>query len=380
MLPTSTSVTPNSTLLKLAADGSNWIIWRTRMQVFLGAKFAQYLNSSTTSPAKPQPLDSSAKEEAVKKYEKDNETYLEWTQAETEVRHYIFSTIPDSLLVQMISCTASADLWKAICTKHEGKTNMFGMEMTRRIHNECCTDADDACAHLAKMVRLREELAATGEMLDDDSFAFILTNSLPESYGSAISTTYTTATMNDKTPTIQQTIGVVETEYARRQISNGGLPGSVALLSSQQNPSSSKKQKKKAVCTNTKCRFRYNHEFKDCRSIGGPMYTPNPPGRSLKGNAMRSRRCVRTQLKRRQTTSNMPSTSQPRSASPTPPIIRGSIKALKSTTAAPHATCPPICALLRRSQIRILVGQGYSWTLGFVLLLVREYPWTGTVL
>ena len=45
MLPTSTSTTLNSTLPKLTADGSNWIIWKMRMQVFLGAKkFAQYLD------------------------------------------------------------------------------------------------------------------------------------------------------------------------------------------------------------------------------------------------------------------------------------------------------------------------------------------------
>ena len=148
MLPTSTSTTLNSTLPKLAADGSNWIIWKTRMQVFLGAKkFAQYLDGSTTSPTKPQPLDSSAKEDVVKKYEKENETYLEWTQADTEAKHYIFSTIPDSLLVKTINCATSADLWKAICTEHEGKTKMFRMEMIRRIHNERCTDADDARAH-----------------------------------------------------------------------------------------------------------------------------------------------------------------------------------------------------------------------------------------
>ena len=79
-----------------------------------------------TSPAKPKPLDSSAKEKAVKKYENENETYMEWTQANTEAKHYIFSMILDSLLVKTINCVTSVDLWKAICTEHKGKTKITG--------------------------------------------------------------------------------------------------------------------------------------------------------------------------------------------------------------------------------------------------------------
>ena len=266
MLSTSTSSALHSTLPKLAADGSNWIIWKTQMQVFLGAKkFAQYLDASFSALTKPEPLANNVGVEAIKEYEGTNEKYLEWIQADTEAKHYIFLTIPDTLLVKTINCATSMDLWKTIYVEHEGKTKMFRMEMICRIHNERCTDADNIRTHFTNMVRLREELAATSETLTDENFASILTNSLPESYGNVISTAYTTTTMHGSTPTIQQIIAVVETEYSRRQISNGGLPGSVALFSSQQKSSSSKKKlKKKPVCTNTKCQFCHTHEFKDC--------------------------------------------------------------------------------------------------------------------
>ena len=126
--------------------------------------------------------------------------------------------------------------------------------MIRQIHNERCTDADDVRTHFANMVRLREELAMTGETLDDKTFASILTNSLPESYGHVVSTAYTTATILNQTPTIPQIIAVVESEYLRRQIANEGIPGSttsVALLSHLHKQQ--KKPKKKQICTNTKC-------------------------------------------------------------------------------------------------------------------------------
>ena len=56
-----------SSLTKLAANGSNWIIWKTRMQLFLGAKQAtQSFNNSLPPPPKPQPLADNANEDAVK--------------------------------------------------------------------------------------------------------------------------------------------------------------------------------------------------------------------------------------------------------------------------------------------------------------------------
>ena len=154
----------------------------------------------------------------MKKYEKEKEKYLEWLKADTEARHYIASTIPDSLLVKTINHKTSTDLWNAICLEHEGKTHVFRMEMIRQIHNERCTDSDDVHTHLANMVCLREELAATGETLDDKTFTSILTNSLPESYGHVVSTACTTATIMGQSPTIEQIITIVQSEYSRRQI------------------------------------------------------------------------------------------------------------------------------------------------------------------
>ena len=74
MLSTQTSTSLTSTLPKLAADGSNWIIWKTRMQVFLGAKkILTHLDATITPPTKPQPLTDTTGDDAIKKYQKENE-------------------------------------------------------------------------------------------------------------------------------------------------------------------------------------------------------------------------------------------------------------------------------------------------------------------
>ena len=279
MLSATTS-TSHSILPKLANDGSNWIIWKTRMQVFLGAKkLAHLIDKSATPPAEPPTLGDTAKEADIKAHDEKAEKVKEWRQTDTEVQHYIISTIPDSLLVKTMSHTTAKDIWEAICIEHEGKTKTFQMEMIRQIHSKRCSDVDDVRAHFARMLRLREELATTGETITERNFTSILTNSLPPSYGVVLSAAYATATMNGKEPTTQQIIAVIEEEFSRRKISNGGLPGSsTALFTNPQGPSSSKKKKKKKPdrCTNTKCKYRHTHEFKDCRSEGGPQHESNP--------------------------------------------------------------------------------------------------------
>ena len=252
------------------------------MQVFLGAKkFSIHLDNLITPPDKPQPLAAGAKEEEKKEYEKKSETYTEWVQEDTEARHYIFSTIPDSLLIKVINCQTVKDLWAVICKEHKDKTKVFRMEMIHRLHNKCCTDVDNVRIHFAKMVRLHEELAAISETLTEDNFTSILTNSLPESYGNVISTAYTTATMYSQTPTTQQIIAVVKSKFSRHQISSGGIPASsssTALFTNPQGPSASKwgKKKKPNHCTNIKCKYQHMHDFKDCRSEGGPQHASNP--------------------------------------------------------------------------------------------------------
>ena len=243
------------------------------MQGFLGVKKFTHDETSTTRQR-------NAGDDEVKRHKEESEKYREWIQAEAEVKYYIMSKIPDCLLIKTINCATSKDLWNAICTEQEWKVKVLRMETNRRIYSERCAEGDDVRAHLAKMVSLREKLEATGETIDDERFASILTTSLPQSYGNVVSIICTIAIATERTPSTQQTIALVETEYARRQNSNGGSPGdSTALRTNPPRPSSSNRGKKRKGpnrCTNPKCRHRHTHEFEDCRSEGGPRHDSNP--------------------------------------------------------------------------------------------------------
>ena len=138
-----------------------------------------------------------------------------------------------------------------------------------------------------------KKLAHMRKTVDDAEFTSILTNSLPSSYDNVISSAYSAAIAVRIEITIDQIDSVVQEEYARRQISSGNLSThhSLALFSNPQKPTASRwNQKKKNLedlCTDQRCRYRHTHEFKDCRSEGGPLHGQNPPQATNQRNATR---------------------------------------------------------------------------------------------
>ena len=281
MLSTSSTATSQTIVPKLKADGSNWIVWKTRIQILIEAKkLAHLLDDSIAPPAKPEPLGTEPTTAQTSKFTAASEEYQEFRQNNAQVKHFIVSTIPDTLLIKTINCSTANDLWKVVCAEHETKTKRFAVEMLRNLQNQRCSETDDVKQHFAKMLTLREELAATGKVIDEIDFTSILTNSLPPSYDNVVSSAYSAASAVDKEITTSRIIAVIQEECSRRQISSGNTHStSTALFSNPQKPSlrrNGPKKAKKDLCTNQKCRYRHSHEFKDCRSEGGPLHEQKP--------------------------------------------------------------------------------------------------------
>ena len=149
--------------------------------------------------------------------------------------------------MKVINVTTAKDLWGSILSEHQSRSETFQAEMLRRLQNERCSEVEDVRVHFAKMLRLREELAATGKTVTEDHFTSILTNSLPLSvYGGVISTAYTSLKMHDKTPTARQLVEAIEEEYMRRNFAQGGsMSTPTALYASPQGQSNQKGKRKK---------------------------------------------------------------------------------------------------------------------------------------
>ena len=295
MLSTSYPTSHQQHLPKLAADGSNWIIYKGRVKIYATMKKLGHLLEGTAAPpTKPEPPNNSATATEVTVYESALEKFEEFIWQNAEIQHVLMSTIPETLMIKTINLPTASDQWKVICAEHESKTKRFAVEMIRNLQNQRCQETDDIRHHFAKMIRLREELATTGKIIDDLDFTSILTNSLPPSYDAVISSAYAAAIAIDKEIGISQLIAVVQEEYSRRQISSGSThPTSTALFTNPQKPSSKRndrRKKGKDICTNQKCRFRHSHEFKDCRSEGGPLHGQSPPHVRNQSNGNRNKK------------------------------------------------------------------------------------------
>jgi len=272
----------NTFLPKLNADGSNWLMWRHKTKRYIEAKkFGRHLSHTPPPPTEPVAPKDGADEKATKAHEQAVIAWTKWVNGESEVACYIESGLPETLLIKVINMSSAKEIWDTINSEHQTRSETYQAEMLRRLQNERCSEIEDVTIHFSKMLKLREELAATGKTVAEDHFTSILTNSLPSSvYGIVITTAYTALKMHDKTPTSRQLIEAVSEEYSRRRFANGGPPdSSTALFTNPQGPSASRnkgKKKKPNRCTNEKCRYRSNHEFKDCRSEGGPQHASNP--------------------------------------------------------------------------------------------------------
>jgi len=89
--------TSQTTLPKLASDGSNWIVWKTRIQILIGVKkLAHLLDDKIICPTKPEPLTGTPNATDTAAYETALEKFQEFDQSDAEVKHFIVSTIPDT--------------------------------------------------------------------------------------------------------------------------------------------------------------------------------------------------------------------------------------------------------------------------------------------
>jgi len=93
----------------LAYDGSNWIIWKHRIQILLGAvRLDHIIDDSTVPPSKPEPLADTTTVAEVAAFNTASEKYSGFKM------HLIVSAISDDVLIKNIRHTTGRSLWKAI--------------------------------------------------------------------------------------------------------------------------------------------------------------------------------------------------------------------------------------------------------------------------
>ncbi|EGO04779.1 hypothetical protein SERLA73DRAFT_68448 [Serpula lacrymans var. lacrymans S7.3] len=114
---------------KLAKDGSNWVTYKSRVAVAVGARgLSRHLSGTAKAPTILEYTRNSngvaTKADGTTLKKEDIEEYKrkldEFTMKECLVIQQLFATIHDDTLIQLSDKSSAAKIWKAISNMHDG--------------------------------------------------------------------------------------------------------------------------------------------------------------------------------------------------------------------------------------------------------------------
>ena len=312
--------TSKYSLPKLATDGSNWVTYRARMTVVQAAKghmphirgtarkpplpppierknphippattAAKPASPTSTSPTAAQPAKDAyshlTDDEYADLVEKMDTKYCTWEAKEADARALIYETLGDDLFIEVQAQPTAKSLWEAVVASCENKSLMYANAIRTRLQNTRCPESGDVRAHLALLLREKQNLAAVGGRLGDAEFAAIITNSLPESYYARIQNIIDFSSISGQTIPIEYLIGKLNEEYDRRCINKATENALAAAAAAHGFNAPGRSQ---VECYN--CHGR-GHIARNCRKKGGGREGqpwPKPKDDDAAANAART--------------------------------------------------------------------------------------------
>ena len=141
-------------ILKLEADGSNWVIYKDRF-LFAAAtvSLSEHINGTSVPPtlvAIPTGTESLTDNQQVIL---DNYTVkmLIWKSNKAIIRQGIALTILDSLFLEVRKEVTAVKMWEAVKEKREKKSWMVTVDLWHKLQVEKCAESGDMRAHLHKL-------------------------------------------------------------------------------------------------------------------------------------------------------------------------------------------------------------------------------------
>ena len=212
-------------VLKLLADGSNWVTYKDRLRWVLNTHgILDHLDKVipepevlvTKEPSLP-PNDSLADdpEGSPLKVSLNFNTSIsklvarsskmhhnKWHANEATVKQCIASSVPDLVFNQVKMKATAKDIWDAVVQIFEGHSLMVAINLRQKMQNVSCGASDNICTHFNKLADMNEKLSLISVTLE---YASILIGSLPAIYEPTISSILAAAKLS-KTPLDPDTV------------------------------------------------------------------------------------------------------------------------------------------------------------------------------
>ena len=256
-------------VMKLTADGSNWVTYRDRLKFTLDlhgwsdhltetAVTQTYMDAGDVGGVKPQ---------------------ARWKADEAAVRQIIVTSVPDGVFNRIKSGADAKTVWEDLKKIFEGRTRNLLIDLGRKLQNTRCGDDDDVRVHFESLANFREQLAAMGQSISDEEYVNTLMGSLPASYDPNISMITTNADMNASAITPATVIRIITDEYDKRTLRKSKSKTSQDEAFAADAQKIKRKKKSDVECFNC---HKKGHMKSDCWAKGGGKEGQWP---KKKGNA-----------------------------------------------------------------------------------------------
>jgi hypothetical protein len=115
---------PYTKLLKLLANGRNWVLWKAEVTSAIRAEgLVRYLKGHAKEPTAPVNPGSGTTLSDTAMYKKAVETHKEsynlWVQKNEKIKTVFYQTVPVSKKLTIMQAVSAAEAWKALCKEHK---------------------------------------------------------------------------------------------------------------------------------------------------------------------------------------------------------------------------------------------------------------------
>ncbi|KAH7917351.1 hypothetical protein BV22DRAFT_1026512, partial [Leucogyrophana mollusca] len=118
---------------KLVADGSNWVIYKDRLQWSANARgLLGHVNGKKPKPVNPaEGKDASwtptaDEKKLIDSFPKDLE---EWETRDAVVKQQIAGTLPDSLFIRIRALNTASEIWTLLSNEFENRSRIVTVEL-----------------------------------------------------------------------------------------------------------------------------------------------------------------------------------------------------------------------------------------------------------
>src|ERR1700761_542251 len=279
--------------IKLKDDGSNWVLYRTRIYAAIVSQkgLRRILDGTAKAPVKPEKAQEEVEASALQAYEEELEKYEEaydlWIERQATVTTALLASIPERYQTRLVMFKMAKEMWDELVRNFEKQSALVKSDLFSTLYSIRTPKGGNATETIDKLLRSYNDYCAAGGVLEIDQLASILINAVPKDYHSTINAMITTASLTKQELTFEMvTNSIIEAvklnerankrdeeeskamaarykDWKSKTGSNDEKPKSKSGKKSETNKGNKKTNRSKIQCYNCQ---GYGHIGRDCAS------------------------------------------------------------------------------------------------------------------